>query len=84
MPVTIRTEPSLTYPILMVTRAGAVKLFVNETDGIVLLKPGGTESLADNVSHLTMDGETKEVGDPIPATDDFWTRFGGTITLGND
>lgn len=84
MPVTFRTEPSLSYPVLMVNRAGTVKLFIDETDGIVLRKPGGTESLADNISHLAMDGQMKELGDPVPATDPFWTRFSGSITLGND
>lgn len=84
MPVTIHTEPSLTYPVLMVNRAGTVKLFIDETDGIVLRKSVGSESLADNVSHLAMDGQTKEAGDPVPATDPFWARFNGTIMLGND
>ena len=84
MPVTFRTEPRLSYPVRLANRARTVTLLTDETHGIVLRKPGGTESLADNISHLAMDGQMKELGDPVPATDPFWTRFSGSITLGND
>ena len=84
MPVTTHPEASLTYPVLMRSSAGCIKLFINETDGVVLRKPGETERLVDNISHLAMDGKTKEFGDPVPATNAFWTRFNGTITLEND
>lgn len=83
MPVTIAPNAAPVYPALMISELGTIKLFINATDGVILSKPGAT-SLADNVSHLAMDGKTKEAGRPAPATASFWSRFNGTITLGND
>ena len=91
MPVTVDNpnppKRPLSYPVLMISKEDyCIKLFVNETDGIILRKadrPG--TSLADSIGAMAMWGKNSTSnGEPIPATHKYWTRFEGTITLGND
>lgn len=91
MPVTVDNpnppKRPLTYPVLMISKEDyCIKLFVNETDGIILRKADrcGT-SLADSIGVMTMGGKNStKNGEPIPATNKYWARFNGTVTLGND
>lgn len=89
--VTITKPADLKYPVLLLSKDGCVKLFVNETDGIVLKASsnihgpmGGIGLITAGTVNYQRDGTECRTGVPIRATDPHWSRFQGEITLAND
>ena len=70
------TMPPLVFPVLMQSTTGCIKLFVNPADGILLAAEDGHPVTR---LHISGDGE----GRMVPATDDYWKPFTGTVTLSN-
>lgn len=71
------SKAGLNFPCIMVSAGGCIKLFVNPTDGVLLVGEGGAPKYA-----LCYPGDGKE-GKPILASDDYWMPFTGRITLSN-
>lgn len=99
MPLTtkdIATTKPPEYPVIMVADDGCIKLFVNDTDGIVLRRAncdseGSGSKLHQSIGHLAAGGrcydrDGKESGgNPVPAGQrTYWRRFEGELTLAND
>lgn len=96
MPVerTARTPVAPKFPALMQAADGTIKLFVNEIDGVILRKADKnreSDELCESVGFIWAgtvayrhNGTVVEGGRPIPASDSYWTRMDGFLTLSND
>lgn len=74
----------LTYPVLLESRDGCVKLFVNETDGTVLRIGSKAQVRVQLGLSSTVTGGLVEPHCSAPATNSgYWSRYAGTVTLSN-